>query len=272
MGHRTFACAQLLQALIWATCLGCGLAAPESRAATSPKKPEKRITPPRRVPMTGPSPGITATPGLLPDPAPSFASIPSRLKKEVLKRVIEDREVMTHADLEDEEKSAQPGMKRYEFYATMLANASVSETRRVLTNYALYEKMIPYVSKASFEPEKRLLAIEGGIFGFRMSSSLRIDEIGDRAIRYRIVSGHFTGMSGEILFEPSGERGTLVYVSGRSRGVNWPPAFVVERGAEIVFGFTGRRMRSYIESKEGQSSAGGGNHDPGIPQPRSHRH
>ena len=76
---------------------------------------------------------------------------------------------------------------------------------------------------------------------------MRFEERGDRWIHYEIVGGHFTGLSGDIFFESWGEKGTAVYFGGEQQGAEFPPKFVIERGAEIVFGFTAKRMRSYIE-------------------------
>ncbi len=204
-------------------------------------------------------------------PAPPIASL---LKKEALKRVLDDREIMTHAELISENDTQDPDLKRYQYYAAMSVNASPSQTRRVLTQYDLYEKMIPYVSKSRYVAQDHTLLLEGGIWNFKMGSLLTIEERGEGAIGFRIVAGHFTGMTGDILFEPCGERSTLVLLRGESHGSRWPPRLILERGAEIVFGYTGRRMRSFIEAEKNSlipPTAGGSSNDHEVPQPRNAR-
>jgi hypothetical protein len=126
-----------------------------------------------------------------------------------------------------------------------------------------------------------LLTLKGGIWKWKLHSILRFEEKSDRWIHYQIVGGHFTGMTGDIFFEPvSGAQsstGTLVYMRGSQQGTQWPPAFILEQGAQIVFEFTAKRMRSYLESVQANSSGKAGNdtrsgrsQNDEIPKPRSH--
>lgn len=191
--------------------------------------------------------------------------------------MLQEREILASATLEDSDEGREP-LRRYRFYSAMLVRASGAVTRRILTDYQLYAKMIPYVDKADYSPSSRILQLAGGVLGFKLSSSLRFEELSESWIRYRVVAGHFTGLSGDIVFEPQGERGTAVIMRGELLGSAWPPKFVLERGAEIVFGFTARRMRSYIESQKIDTerhgsppgSPNGNNGDREVPQPRSH--
>ena len=226
-----------------------------------------------------------------PSPSPSASvvgpSIQSLLKPQVYERVLKDREVMTHASLDDVPgpfgssinsgqnsgglvagKNAAPPQE-YSFYAAMLVHASFQQTRDVLTNYVLYSKLIPYVSETKYNEKTHILEIQGGILGWVLHSWVRFDERSPSpnysVIHFQMVAGHFIGMAGDIIFESRGEQGTLVYMDGHQIQENWPPKFVMERGAEIVFGFTANRMRSYIESKPAE----GQNHG-GLPQPRRH--
>lgn len=205
--------------------------------------------------------------------APESADISQLLKPAVWNEVIQEREIMTHASLDDlKDDPKKKGVKKYSFYAAMLSHTGLAETRRILTDYKLYAKMIPYVSRADFSEKTRILEIAGGIWKFQLASSVRFEEKGERWISYRIVRGHFRGLEGNIHFQPHEKKGTAVYIDGALEGRDWPPRFVIERGAEIVFGFTARRMRSYLENpKERQIEAGGSKRDDDneIPQPRS---
>ena len=193
------------------------------------------------------------------------------------------REVMTHADLQDFEIGTEmfPGIKpvilpeplkkgwfagksakatprkesvefeAYDFYVGVLVKAGLKRTREVLTNYKVYSELVPYVSRTQYFPASKTLHIEGGIWRYRINSRVRFEERGEGWIRFKIISGHFRGMVGEILLEPVGEGGrdgTLVFMRGQSIANRFPPAFVIEQGAQVVFGFTANRIRSYIES------------------------
>ena len=174
---------------------------------------------------------------------------------------------MTHASLNEipdlrkmrpgPQQETLPTLKRYSVYAAMLVHEGLRKTREILTDYRLYVKMIPYIDRADYTPSTHLLHMEGGIWKWRQNSLIRFDERGDRWIHYEIIAGHFTGLNGDIYFEPEGEKGTAVYMTGALDGRSWPPAIVLERGAEIVFGYTGAHMRSYIESQK----QGGGEGD-----------
>lgn len=211
---------------------------------------------------------LGALPGSAASPSP--AASPHRNLNEILspsvfRRILNEREVMAQATLQ----SFNPPLKRYSFYSAMVVHASLAQTRSVLTNYELYAKMIPYVDRAEYHASSHLLHIEGGIWRFKLISNVQFEEKSDQWIRFRVVSGHFTGLTGEIFFESLGEKGTGVYFAGEQVGENWPPALILERGAEIVFEFTAKKMRSVIESQRRAEPQGAPN-DQAIPQPRSH--
>ena len=196
--------------------------------------------------------------------APKIAEL---IKSSVYKKMMEDREVMVHARLEQAGTGKEPA-KSYAFYTAMVVRADVEQVRRILTDYPLYAKVVPYVDRADYSPSTRILRLNGGIWKFRLDSQLRFEERGNRWLRYEIVGGHLIGLSGDILFESLGEKGTAVYFGGSLAGTDWPPTLVMERGAEIVFGLTGNRMRSYIEAQK-RAVKGDDAHDSKIPQHRS---
>jgi hypothetical protein len=208
-----------------------------------------------------------------------FPLISSMLKPQLLKRVLEEKEIAVHASLDTLDtldtlpnNLGDSHKKKYSFYAAMLVSSSVKEAFVALTDYKLYAKLVPFIESAIFSPITHTLLLEGGLWNFRLSSKIRFTEQLDRWIHFDIIGGHFTGLSGNIYFESQGEKGTLVYLSGEQVGTNWPPTFVIERGAEIVFRFTAQRMRSYIESvKKAQQGAKHGDHEERqIPEPRNH--
>ncbi len=113
--------------------------------------------------------------------------------------------------------------------------------------------MVPYIYKTEFDAKNGNLFLEGGIFRYRLQSIIHFDEKAPGWVRYRIIGGHFIGMEGNILFESRGEQGTLVAFDGEIQGSGFPPRFILEKkGAEIVFGYTTSKMRSFVENKKNQ--------------------
>lgn len=195
-------------------------------------------------------------------------AIRSLLKPEIYKKVIDEKEALAFADLQElpGEGPGEP-LSRYEFYSAVLARANPKATRETLTNYALYKEIIPYVRTASFDPATNILEISGGIWKFMMTSRVRFTEVNPNWLKFELIWGHFKGLKGDIFLEPYADYGTLVYVRGSQTARKFPPAFVIEKGAEIVFTYTARKMRSYLETEKGMEADEGKKQ---IPQPRTH--
>lgn len=172
----------------------------------------------------------------------TLAAAPSVQKESIavlmgpaIKGVLKDREIVSSSILDGQ---------RHRFYAGMWVNASVSRTRKILQDYALYAKIIPYVDKITLETPTKFW-LEGGVLGFKLRSKVEFADLD-----FAITDGHLRGLKGAMILEPAPERGTLVYIHGERIADDWPPRFVLERGAEIVFGFTARKMRSEVEKKD----------------------
>ena len=217
--------------------------------------------------------------GAAPKPAPTPTALPvlpeakirDLLKPKSLQAVLDDRDIVTSANLGSEQAgSGQPPLRPYSIYAAMLVHASLGETRTILTDYRLYPKMTSYVQQADYDPHTQDLKIRGGIWRYLLVSTVHFEEKSDHWIHFLITGGHFKGLGGDIFFESAEENGTLVYLRGALSERQWPPAFIIERGAEIVFGFTARRMRTYIEAQKRIKPTGGAAHEGSIPQPRDH--
>jgi len=180
--------------------------------------------------------------------------------------MLDDKEIIVNANLQD--IPAAVPLKKYSFYAGMLVGASIEQVRQVITNYSLYSKLIPYVDRAQYSEKDHRLKIEGGIWSFKLRSEVLFKQVMNRWVHYQIVDGHFSGLEGDIYFESLGEKGSAVYFTGEQIGKLWPPKFVIERGAEIVFEFTARKMRSYIESEKRTDKGAGNGKQQELPQPR----
>lgn len=177
------------------------------------------------------------------------------LKPNIYKKVLNDRDIQVHASLDP---IGDTGQKKYSIYAAMFVDSNLKHTRGVLTDYALYTQLIPYVDRADYDAASHILTIQGGIWRYILRSRVKFDERGDGWIHFTVIQGDFSGMQGDMYLESleAGAKGlgTLAYLHGEVIGNKWPPALIVEKGAEIVFGFTSQHMRSYIESeKSGRS-------------------
>ncbi len=197
----------------------------------------------------------------LPLPALAAGPIETGLRSELRKKVLHEREIHSAASLRDAEAD---GRRSYSFLTVMQVSAPVARVRDVLTDYALYEKLIPYVSKSRYDPKKKTLEVEGGLWNYRLQSTVRFREESERRLAFEVIDGSFRGMVGTLDFEGVAERGSLVSLQGSQTGKDFPPKFLIERGAEIVFSFAGKKMRDLIEERSRQ--AGGSSNE--YPQPQ----
>jgi len=215
-------------------------------------------------------------------PTVAFASesntppkIKTLLKGDVISRILKSRDVMSYSQLEDLSqervfKGKKYPLKKFSFYASMLVHSQLKKTRKILTNFQLYEQMIPFVSEADYEEKTKTLHVKGGIWKFKLNSVVKFKEKSDRWVRFKIIKGHFKGLIGDLYFENYKEGQTWVYMSGQVNGFKWPPSFVMEKGSEIAFGFTGKKMRSYIEEQKKVIKGKEENYDPAFPKPQGH--
>lgn len=176
--------------------------------------------------------------------------IRSLVKPAVYDSVIEQRRVHSYANLE----SPLPnGFRKYRFYALMRVNADVKHTKKILTTYSLYKQLVPLVDRSDYDPAKKTLHLEGGIWGWMMRSWIFFRERGKYWTNFQIIRGHFSGMVGDIYYEKiPGKPATLVYIWGTLTGKGWPPDLVMERGAEIGLSQTGKQMRQVTEEYKGK--------------------
>jgi hypothetical protein len=213
-------------------------------------------------------------------PKSPYFEVISQIKPEILKKVREGREVYARADLVD----LDANIKKYDFIAVMAVKASAESARKKMTDYRLYVENVPYIEKADFNEKKQQLYVRGGVWKYYLESLIQFYRRPSAPpwqewIDFEIIAGHFRGLKGQMIFEPDLGPGPTINGMGGSTGQSivifkggitaigkWPPKLIVTRGAEIVFEFTGKRMRNSIE-KLTEPTEGSG-HDPNIPQPR----
>lgn len=162
---------------------------------------------------------------------------------EVRKRIVEEREIITQAKLKGE---------KYSFWAAMQVNTSPKVAVDRLTDYPSYRQMSRFVTRAEILPNG-WVRIEGGVFGFRLESSVDVRRKTEgpdtEKLEYVIREGSLIGLKGSVRVEALPKKGSWIFFDGELRGKNWPPAFVMERGAEMVFGFAAQFMRKSMETE-----------------------
>lgn len=206
------------------------------------------------------TPAPTLSPSPVPESqksAPSFEKWSENLPPKIKKGILENREVFSIAQLGDEESesgSETSPARTYQFRTAILIRAGLRLTHHVLTDYESYKNMISYIDakRTNYNAKSKVLHLVGGIWGWTLVSDILFQEHTDQWIEYEFINGHFKGLKGSYVFEPYGEKGTVVFMTGSLKGKKWPPKFVIERGAEIVFGFTAKKMRSYVEEQKYQ--------------------
>ena len=176
-------------------------------------------------------------------PSAGASEIRALLKPEVYRKVTQGTDVISHARLG---KAGADGMREYRFYAVMKARATPKDTSRRIQKFEGYPRWISYVDKADWKPESHTLQLEGGIWDFKLRSQVKIGNPRPHEMTYQVIGGHLMGLKGRVLFEAVNDRESLIYLSGERRAAEWPPAFVMERGAEMVLSFAGRKLRGSV--------------------------
>ncbi|MCC7441113.1 MAG: hypothetical protein IT285_05755 [Bdellovibrionales bacterium] len=197
--------------------------------------------------------------------------------KAALASVLDSGDPYVHSRLGDSPPEGK--LRDYGFTILCRMPAGLELTRSTLKDSKIFAQ-IPFVKEVTFNSQTQLLKIQGGIWGFELTSFVRFTERGPRWQDYEIAAGSFRGLKGRLIFEaapgPAGAGQTLVYLDGAHSQHSWPPGLVMEQGAEIVLGVTARRMRSYlVEQKQSAFAAGAkkpkeGSHGQDVPQPRGH--
>lgn len=184
-----------------------------------------------------------------------------KVKPALLEKVLREREVVSHAELAEG--------KNYQFFTLSLVRASLKISYDVITDYRIFKQVVPFVRRADFDSEKKILHLEGGIFGYVLKSAIKFVEKSPQWIEYEVVDGHFKTMKGNIMLQTRGETGTLVFLDGALTAKEWPPTFVMERGGEIVLSVSTRKMRDYLEDHKLEPQVAEKGMDSNVPKPRS---
>jgi len=147
-----------------------------------------------------------------------------------------------------------PFLMTYQAAAAITTEAPVSTTRRILTNYEVYAKLIPFIDRVQLLDDPSQATLEGGIFGWKMTSLIQFQDKDPGWVHFVITRGSFAGMQGDFYFEqkPGRQDASLVYFHVQHTAEKFPPRFIMEFGAGIILSLTASRMQDYVKevSKE----------------------
>lgn len=198
--------------------------------------------------------------------------IQSLLKPKIYQKVvgrppIRGQEIISSANLSSDKEGDKT--QKYEFYVTLRVPSPMKFVDPILNQYDLYQKMVPFVEMTRYDSRKKILELKGGIWNFKLHSFFQFYPRSPGWTEFEVIRGHLKGIRGHILLEPIGEGDTLVYFGGGMKGTQFPPALVMEQGAEIALSFTAKKMRSYIQEQKKQFyQKREKSHDSTLPKPR----
>ncbi len=168
----------------------------------------------------------------------------------------ESREVVSIARLEESGEK----ILHYRFFNALRTDVGGSKAVPILLTPEIYQRSIPFVELAQWlgparASGERLMDVAGGIFGFHLRSQVEIQKVNEDQVRFKVVGGHFQGLAGSMeiqnLDHVSRWKKIMTLEGELSEPVSGPlhstPKFILERGAEAVFSFTGKRMRTHFE-------------------------
>lgn len=180
---------------------------------------------------------------------PQSSRIQSLLKPREYVALVQDDETFITTELN--KNPDPPFLEAYQAGAAITTDTPVSITRRILTQYEIYEKLIPFIDHVRVLEDPSQVSLEGGIFGWKMISLIQFQDKDPGWVHFVITQGSFTGMQGDFYFEekPGQKDASLVYFHVQHTAQHFPPRFIMELGAKIILSFTASRMQEYIEEE-----------------------
>lgn len=180
---------------------------------------------------------------------PESSRIQSLLKPQEYMALVQHNETLITTELS--KNPDRPFLEGYRADAAITAEAPVSITRRILTRYEIYEKLIPFIDHIKVLDDPSKVALEGGIFGWKMISLIQFQDKDPGWVHFVITQGSFAGMQGDFYFEekPGQNDASLVYFHAQHTAQHFPPQFIMKLGAKIILSITASRMQKYIEEE-----------------------
>lgn len=177
-------------------------------------------------------------------------------KEKVYKRIKESRDIIVSVKV----NKLDGAKKELLMQGAGHTNTPLQFTYETAKKFEDIPKMTNYVREVKYTPSTRQLFMHSEAFGYhaRMTFQFDFKETETKKwIYFKIISGVFTGMEGEISYEDVGRRKTEVAITSRYSYEKLPvPAFFAEFGLEVVLQKMAARMRAYVEEQYQKSQSG----------------
>ncbi|MGE0763115.1 MAG: SRPBCC family protein [Bdellovibrionales bacterium] len=175
-----------------------------------------------------------------------------RRKEKLWARMLEERHVVVAVKTQ---KSKLTGFKE-ELYlqGAGVTAAPMALTEQVGRRFEDYPKISSFVKSASYVPETRILTMHTQAFNYsaHLKMRLRFEEpsASKHEIRFQVIAGKFSGLTGVVSFEDLGSSRTLTAITGQMGFHKLPmPVFFVEFGLEVALRLMATKMRAFAEAE-----------------------
>ena len=174
-------------------------------------------------------------------------------KEKVYQRIVEQREIIVSVKV----NKLTGKSKELVMQGAGQAATPIDFTYQEATKFENFPKISSYIREIKYTPEKKQLFMHSEAYGYHARMTLQLDyktSDSKKIITYKIISGVFTGMSGELAFEDVGRRKTEISMTGHYPFEKLPvPAFFAEFGLEVILQKMATRMRAYVEEQYDQT-------------------
>ena len=172
-----------------------------------------------------------------------------KAKEKVYQRIVEQREIIVSVKV----NKLAGTSKELVMQGAGQSSTPLDFTYQEATKFDNFPKISSYIREIKYTPEKKQLFMHSEAYGYHARMLLQLDYKtagAKKVIAYKIISGVFTGMSGELGFEDVGRRKTEISMTGLYPFEKLPvPAFFAEFGLEVILQKMAARMRAYVEEQ-----------------------
>lgn len=174
-------------------------------------------------------------------------------KEKVYQRITEQRAVIVSVKVD----KLEGAKKNLVMQGAGQTSTPLDFTYQEAKKFDNFPKMSSHVREVKYTPSNKQLFMHSESFGYHARMLLQLDfkeNETKKIISYKIISGVFTGMEGELAFEDVGRRKTEISMTGHYPFEKLPvPAFFAEFGLEVILQKMATRMRAYVEEQYDQT-------------------
>jgi hypothetical protein len=187
--------------------------------------------------------------------AESTDSVPFwKEKKEVYKRITEDRAIIVSAKVDK-----IPNGEKLTVTTAGLISAPVDFSHKFVMNFDEYSTILPYIKKINYDRTTNNIFVHGGLLGYYVSMTIKLKPekiLNGYLTNWTVISGNFKGMTGYIREEAFDQKKTEISMNALYLGKSVDiPGVIMQFGLEVAGRKAASSMRSYIEEQwEKQSS------------------